>query len=143
MNPKISDFLKKERVGVVSVILVDGAPHSATVHYSHEESPLRFFIQTTNTTAKVQNLLDGKTAKAAMVIGFSEQDWLTIQMRGNIRIVSDKSELEKIYNIHYQKHPDAEKYKGPKTVFLEFTPTWWRFTDFNTDPETISESGKS
>jgi len=137
MNPKILDFLKSQPVGVVSVLLADGSPHAATVHYSHKEGPLKFFIQTTNTTTKVQNLLDGKTAKASMVIGFSEQDWLTMQMRGDLRIVSDKNELDEIYKVHYQKHPDAEKYKGPKTVFLEFTPTWWRYTDFNTEPETI------
>lgn len=142
MNPKISDFLNKEPVGVVSVLLADGSPHAATVHYSHNEQRLKFFIQTTNTTVKAQNLLDGKTTKAAMVIGFSEQDWLTLQMRGSIRIVFDKNELEEIYKIHYKKHPDAEKYKGPKTVFLEFTPSWWRFTDFNTHPETIIENDK-
>ena len=140
MDQKIKDFLKKEHVGVISVLLADGSPHSATVHYSHQESPLKFFIQTSNGTVKVQNLLDGKIGRAAMVIGFSEQDWLTIQMRGAIRAVTDSNELETIYKIHYAKHPDAEKYKGPKTVFLEFTPTWWRFTDFNTDPETIVEN---
>jgi general stress protein 26 len=139
MNQKILDFLKKEPVGVISVLMADGAPHSATVHYSHQENPLKFFIQTSNGTVKVQNLLDGKIGKAAMVIGFSEQAWLTMQMRGTIRVVSDKNELEVIYKTHYAKHPDAEKYKGPKTVFLEFTPTWWRFTDFNSEPETIIE----
>lgn len=140
MNPQVRNFITKERVGVVSVVLADGTPHAAAVHYSHQENPLAFFIQTVNDTVKVQNLSHGKIGNAAMVIGFSEQDWLTLQMRGDIQIISDKNQLEEIYKIHYQEHPDAEKYKNQKTVFLKFTPTWWRYTDFNTDPETIIEN---
>lgn len=139
MNPDVIKFLIKERVCVLSVVLPDGAPHSATMHYSEELNPLRLFIQTSNTTLKAQALMNERNNKAAVVIGFSEKDWLTLQMRGTVRIVSDPQELEAIYKVHYEKHPDAEQYKGPKTVFLEFTPTWWRYTDFNTDPETIIE----
>ena len=140
MNSKILKFLEKERVGVISVILPDNISHSASVHFSNKENPLKIFIQTTNTTEKVRPFLDGKVGKASVVIGFSEKDWLTLQMRGDMKIVSSPEELKKIYKIHYKKHPDAEQYKGPKTVFLEFTPTWWRYTDFNTEPETTIEN---
>ena len=141
MNPQILNFITKERACVLSVILPDGTPHSAAVHYSHQNGPLKIFIQTTNTTEKVKGLLNGETGKASLVIGFSEQDWLTLQIRGDIKIVSELNQLQEIYKIHYAKHPDAEQYKNnPGTVFLEFTPTWWRFTDFNTDPETIISS---
>ncbi len=139
MNTHLQQFIQKERVGCLSVITVEGVPHAAAVHYSYKEDPLEFYIQTTNTTTKAQPFLGGKKGKVAFVIGFSEQDWLTLQMRGDVRIVTDIGELEKIYTTHYLKHPDAEKYKGPQTVFLAFTPTWWRFTDFNTEPETIVE----
>ena len=139
MDSKIINFIAKEQVCALSVLLSDGVPHIATVHYSHTENPLRIFIQTSNTTTKAKALVNRENAKAAIVIGFSEEDWLTLQMRGDIKIVSNKDELEEIYKIHYKKHPDAEQYKGPQTIFLEFKPTWWRFTDFNTDPETIVE----
>jgi general stress protein 26 len=142
MNSNIIEFIKKERVGVLSVVLADGTPHSATVHFSESIEPLKFFIQTTNSTTKVKPFLSGEPGKAAFVIGFSEKDWLTLQMRGSVRIVSDKNELEEVCRIHYKKQPAAEEYKGPQTVFLEFTPTWYRFTDFNTDPETIIENSK-
>ena len=140
MDSNIIKFLTRERVCVLSITLPDGTPHSATMHYSEEFNPLKLFIQTSNTTTKVQAFLDGEIKRAAVVIGFSEKDWLTLQMRGTIRIVSNPKELETIYKIHYKKHPDAEQYKGPKTVFLEFTPTWCRYTDFNTNPERIFES---
>ena len=132
------ELIKKERVCTLSVLLPNGTPHSAAVHFSHQAEPLKIFIQTTNTTEKVKGLLNGETCKASIVIGFSEQDWLTLQMRGDIKIIFDSGQLQEIYKIHYAKHPDAEQYKNnPGTVFLEFIPTWWRFTDFNTDPETI------
>lgn len=137
---KILNFLEKYRVGVVSVPLKDENVHSATVHYSHKISPLKIYIQTSNDTLKAQPFLKGEVEKGAFVIGFSEDEWLTLQMHGEIKAVFEQNELEKIYKIHYKKHPNAEQYKGPNTIFLEFTPTWWRYTDFNTDPETILNS---
>lgn len=140
MDPKIIDFLKNERVCALTVILPNGAPHSAAVHYSHQDAPLKIFVQTSNKSTKCSGLLKGEIIAASFVIGFSEQDWLTFQIRGQIKIVSDQNDLNKIYPIHYAKNPNAEKYKNdPETVFLEFEPTWWRYTDFNTDPETVIE----
>ncbi len=140
MNQKILDFLKKERVCSFSIVLPNGMPHAAAVHYSHEENPLRLFIQTSNKSVKFSPFLNGEIAKAAVVIGFSEKDWLTFQMRGDVRMVGGRKEIDVIQHIHYAKHPDAEKWKDdPETVFIEFMPTWWRFTDYNTTPETIIE----
>lgn len=111
------------------------------MHFSHQVEPLKIFIQTTNTSEKVKGILNGEIGKASIVIGFSEKDWLTLQIRGTIKVVSDLGQLQEIYKIHYAKHPDAEQYKNnPSTIFLEFMPTWWRFTDFNTNPETIISS---
>lgn len=140
MNPTILNFLSKHKIGVISVTLTDGSLHSATVHYSHTENPFRIFIQTTNDTLKVQPFLNGQSGKGAMVIGFSEEDWLTLQMHGIVRMVSDLKELEEVHNINFQKYPKSKRHIGPDTVFLEFTPTWWRYTDFNTRPETIITS---
>jgi general stress protein 26 len=139
MNPIALKLLEKERICVLSVVLADGSPHGAVVHYSQqtEIEPVKIFIQTSPTvkTEAIKNA--GGAAKASVVIGLNEADFVTLQMRGNVRIVSDTAELENIYKTHYAKHPEAEQYKSPKTIFLEFVPTWWRYTDFNTDPETI------
>lgn len=138
MNPTILNFVTKERVCVLSVLLPGGTPHSAALHYSHQDDPLKIFVQTTKNSEKVKGIINGEITKASLVIGFSEQNWLTLQMRGDLRVISDKNRLEEIYKIHYKKNPDAEQYKSsPQTIFLEFTPLWWRYTDFNTDPETI------
>lgn len=137
MNQIPLDLLVKERICVLSVVLSDNSPHGAVVHYSQTTGPLRLFMQTFPTVKTNAITEKGGIAKASVVVGLSEEEFVTLQMRGDIRIVSDIAELESIYKAHYAKHPKAEQYKDDETIFLEFTPTWWRYTDFNTDPETI------
>jgi uncharacterized protein YhbP (UPF0306 family) len=140
MNSKIEQFITKERVCCLAVIIENNVLHGAAVHYSHQSAPLKLFFQTTNKTVKAAPFLNGEIGNASVVIGQSEQDWLTLQMRGTVRKISSPEELREVYKIHYKKHPEAEQYKNEATVFLEFTPVWWRYTDFNTEPETIIES---
>jgi general stress protein 26 len=140
MDKTVLDFLSKDRIAVISVSLEDGAVHSATVHFSHQNDPFKFYIQTSSDTLKAQPFLNGQTGQGALVVGFSEEEWVTFQAHGTIRAILDQEELEKICKIHYQKLPDAEKRKGPDTVFLEFTPTWWRYTDFKSKPKTVINS---
>ncbi|OHB24890.1 MAG: hypothetical protein A2542_00630 [Parcubacteria group bacterium RIFOXYD2_FULL_52_8] len=140
MNQAILNLLNKERVSVLSVLLPDGRPHAAAMHYSFVVEPFRFYFQTTNTSLKAQGLQSGGGIRAAVVVGTSEVDWVTLQMHGSLCIVTDRVELEKIYNVHYVKNPQAKQYKNdPETIFLEFAPGWWRFTDFTTQPETVIE----
>lgn len=133
----VISFLQSNRISVLTTLLPDGSPHGATLHYSHSTDPLELYFSTENTSRKCQNLMGGKFSKASVVIGFSEQEWKTLQMDGEIQAVLDKSELEKVHKVHYAKHPNSEQYKNdPATVFLKFTPKWWRYTDYNTTPET-------
>lgn len=138
MNPKILDFLANHRVGALTTLLNNGSPHAAALHYSHNSHPLELYFSTENTSIKCQALLDGNSTKASFVVGFSEQEWVTLQMDGEVIAVKDREELKAAQSIHYLKHPDSEKYKdAPATIFLKFTPRWWRYTDYNTEPPTI------
>ena len=130
-------LLVKERVCVLSIVLADGSPHNAIMHYSEQTDPAKIFFQTSMSvkTQAIQEKEGG--AKAAVVVGLNEKDMVCLQMRGSIRIVSDPQELTMIYKIHYVKQPQAEKYKSPRTIFLEFTPLWWRYSDFTTNPEIV------
>lgn len=127
MDQKALDLLKNSRTCVLSVCLPDGSCHGATMHFSVQENPLVVYIQTENTSMKCQKL----PTKASVVVGFSEETMQTLQMDGEIQRASD---LEEIYKIHYAKNPTAEKYKNdPGTVFLAFTPTWWRYSDYKNE----------
>lgn len=131
MDKRVNDFLSKHRLCTLAVLLSDGAPHAATLYYSHRTNPLELYAMTENNSIKVQALRDRKSVKASFVTGFSEEEWITLQMDGEVRVASSKKELAKIHKIHFEKHKDPEKYKNdPGTVFLVFKPTWWRYTEY-------------
>ncbi len=141
MDPKILEFLKNHRVCSLTTLLPDGSPHAAALHYSHQDSPLELYFSTENTSRKCLGLLKGETVKASVVVGFSEEEWITLQLDGEVQAVSDSEELGKIQAIHYAKHPGSAKYKDdPVTIFLKFNAAWWRYTDYNTCPVTVISS---
>lgn len=138
MDTKVLDFLSANRVCSLTTLLTDGSPHAAAVHYSHRADPLKLFFSTQNSSRKCEALADGKTTKAAVVIGLSEEEWKTLQLEGTVRAITDKDEIAKVKSVHYPKHPNSQKFENdPATLFLEFTPSWWRYTDYNTKPMTV------
>jgi len=141
MNQTIEGFLSKNRISVLSVVLPDGSSHSAALHYSHVDNPLKFYFSTKRSSRKCEGLQDGKSAKASLVVGFNEEEWITMQLNGEVKIVINSDELAAIKAVHYMKHPGSKKYENdPESIFLEFIPNWWRYTDFNTKPVTILTS---
>lgn len=141
MDSKITDFLTKSCVCALTTLLKDGMPHAAALHYSHTTEPFEMYFSTENTSRKCEALLDGGTTKGAVVVGLSEEEWITLQMDGEVVAVTDAEELKKVQDIHYAKHPSSAKYKDdPATIFLKFMPTWWRYSDYNTKPMTVLSS---
>ena len=136
MNPKILNFLKNEKLCVLSVLLEGNQPYGAVMHYSVQENPLKLYIQTSKTTTKAKPFLEGGSGKAAVTIGFNDHDWVALQMTGNLNMVS-QDHLEEVSKIHYLQHPGAEVHRRPDTIFLEFVPTGWKYTDFKPTPITI------
>lgn len=131
MDQKILDLVAKERVCSLSICRPDGTCDAAAMHFSHSADPFVIYIQTENTSRKCRDL----PASTSIVIGFNEETMTTLQLEGRIQTVSDASQLPDIHKIHYAKHPHAEQYKSdPATVFLIFTPSWWRYTDYKVHP---------
>lgn len=141
MDKKVLDFLNKERVCALTVILPDGIPHSATMHFSLTEEPLRIIFSTDNASKKYEALKDGY-AKASVLIGFSEEEWITFQAEGELKELIGEEEIKKAKEIHYAKIPSSKEFENePGTIFLEFSPSFWKYTDFNSKPPfTISSS---
>lgn len=138
METKVLDFLNKNRVCCLTTLLGDGSPHASAMHFSHNSEPLEIYIQTENTSKKCGALLGGKEVKASIVVGFSEEEFKTLQMDGDVKLLDSKM-LEKVHNTHYEKLPDAKKWKDdPATIFLAFTPTWWRYTEYKPEFKVIS-----
>lgn len=137
IDPKISDFLDSNRVCVFSILQSDGSLHSATCLYAHTENQLEIFILTKNITKKVQPILGGTTVPASLVIGFSETEWISFQASGNARVaLKTETQLSEIYEKKYNKTVDLDS----DSVFIVFTPTWYRYTEFQSNPKVIIES---
>lgn len=138
MSPEIIDYVTKNRIGVLCVLLQDGSPHAATVHYSHQTDPLTLYVTTSRQSKKCEAITGGQGTKASFVIGFNEDEMRTIQFDGEVACIRESAELQAAQSIHYQKHPHAAKYKDdPDTVLLWFTPTWWRYSDYGNKPPRI------
>jgi len=141
MNEGIKNFIKSNRICVVSVLRPDGSIHAATVHYSSNEDATEFYVATSRKSRKAESLLSGESVKASMVIGFREEEMITYQMDGNISAITDEVQLAPVKEIHYAMHPFAKKFEGdPETVFLIFKPEWWRYSAFKEKPPVFIES---
>lgn len=129
-EPQIINYLEKQRVGVLAVEMPDGSPHAATVHFANfYKGRLEFIFLTEKTYRKVEPLLKKESTRASFVIGTNENDMKTFQMDGIIKIADEQNTKD----IYFAKFPDKkEKFSGPNDIFLVFTPTWWRFTDWTT-----------
>lgn len=132
-DKRVLDFLEKERVCVLATLLSDGSPHTAALHFSAQADPICLYFSVDSTSRKYQGLLEADTIKGSITVGFSEVDWITLQMDGLVEKV-DSGDLARVQKIHYAKNPGSEKHKDiPTTVFIKFIPTWYRYSDFNHD----------
>lgn len=135
MDELLLNFLRKERVCVLGTVSEEGFPQVSVMHYSLREGPLTFFFSTERTSRKYKNMLSNN--KASCAIGLNEEAMVAVQMDGTMKeLVED--ELKEVKAIHYAKHPESKQWENdPNTVFLAFTTTWIRYSDYKTSPPTI------
>ncbi len=140
-DKKILEFIRRHRISVLGISKSDGGVHSATLHYAHSEDSLNFLFITEKESRKCKSLLDSKDHSASLVIGFSEEEFVTLQMEGKIKIVTDKKELEEVWKVYIGKYPQSIKRKSDSEFgILRFTPEYWSYRDYKTDPVTVISS---
>ena len=108
MDKKILNFLKKQNVSVLTTLLADGNPHSASMHFAMRDDPFEFVFFTKHVSRKCNHFEVGKKYPAALVVGFNENEMVEFQAEGTIQKVDqDGSKLgEKTF---------ASKFKGAKS----------------------------
>ncbi len=135
MDNTVQTFLKSHRVSVLGVGQEDGKVHSATLHCAHLVDPLSFFFMTEKDSKKCVSLLDGKETYASLVVGFSEEDFVTFQAEGNVVIVTEERQHVSYVEAYMHKYPSrTERKNNPNNVLLQFTPSWWRYRDYKSKP---------
>jgi hypothetical protein len=129
MDKEALVYLGQSRVGCLAVAMPDGSLRSSALHYSHTAEPLKILIQTSRDTRKAEAFLNGRVAPASFTVGFSEEEWLTLQLDGTARLLKEEGEIAAFKKIHHAKIVEAAQYVGKDTIYIEFTPTWHRYTD--------------
>jgi uncharacterized protein YhbP (UPF0306 family) len=137
MQSEVVEFLQTQRVSVVGILQIDNAIHSAALHYSFVNDPIRFYFMTQKKSRKCRSLLTGEKVNASVVIGFSEEEFKTFQAEGTIRIVSNEQEFADGWESYGTKYPNRTGQKiNEEMVLLEFQPDyWWRYQDLNATPK--------
>jgi general stress protein 26 len=138
VDERIAGFLSKHAICSLTTLLAGGAPHAAALHFSYNPASFEFYFLTKNTSRKAGGLQHAESVKAAVVVGFSDEELITLQLDGEVSIITDKIELEDVRGNYFGKHPSSKKYENDKAyIFLKFTSSWWRYTDYSTKPATI------
>lgn len=129
MDQRIIQFLSNHRISVLSVTLPDGSLHSAACHYSHKDNPLEIIIYTESTTRKCLSLVEGNIAQASLVVGFSEEEWISLQMSGTAKMLKSGIEVDNLKPFYEEKFKSKINF-DPQDVFIVFTPKWWRYSEY-------------
>ena len=124
MNEMLA-FLQKERFGSLATLLLNGDPHVATVHFACIPETLAIIIQTSPDSRKYERIAQLGESKASFTTGFEEIETIVAQFDGVVSTGVTKEQKD----FYLKKFPEKmAKYKTD--VFIVFTPTWWRYTDW-------------
>lgn len=131
MNEDILSFIKSQRVGVLAVEMLDGAPHAATVHFATATDTPLFIFETSRNYRKSEPVLANDSTRATFVVGFSEgTDSKTLQLDGTVRLLGEGD--EQLKEAYLAKFPEkTAKAADPENIFFALSPSWWRFTDWS------------
>ncbi len=138
--PQVKAFIQSQHAAVLAVPLPDNAVHAAAMLFSFDLNLAEFYFFTEAGSIKLRPLETRSTCNASLVIGTTEENKLTLQLSGILAKVEQFDTLEKIKIVHYARFPQSKAYENATTVFLCFTPIWYRFTDYHTKPPQIISS---
>ena len=136
MEEKAAEFLEKQRVAILSVVLPTGEVHGAAMHFAVGDRPLKIYFSTEKGSLKYAAVAGNGTGEAGVVVGFSEAEWVTLQMRGKITEASG-NEAEVAWGLILEKYPGAASHRSDKSTVLVFVPGWCRYSNLAAQPPEI------
>ena len=125
------DYMRTQRLAVVSSISADGAPQSALVGVAVTDD-LEIVFDTVATSRKHKNLLsDGRAA-----VTFGGPGEQTLQLEGLARVVHAHDEGDGAYReTYYAAWPDGrDRRTWPNIAYWRITPMWVRYSDYDRGP---------
>lgn len=129
----VSRLLASQKLCVISTIAGDGRPQSALVAFS-ETPELEIVFGTFDDTRKYANLL--RDSRVSIVVSGSDA---TVQVEGTASLAEGPDD-GRCRTMHLAKNSATAKYlRDPRERFFVVTPTWIRYTDYSTEPDTVLE----
>lgn len=128
------EFLRSNRLGVLSTVGPKGEPQSALVGFAITPE-FEIVFDTVNRSRKFTNL--ARDARVAFVVGWEGE--VTVQFEGVARQISS-TELGRYHEIYFQAFPDGPaRLKWAGITYYVVAPKWIRYSDFSQSPPTIQE----
>lgn len=134
IKAKALDFLKSQRVAVVSTVDEKGDPQSAAVTFLIDDEFNIFFV-TRKKSRKFANII--RNPRVAVVVGFDPEHPSTIQMHGNAKI-SEENRITTLLKfsqalISREKWWPLLKVAGLDFVVMEVKIDWARWLNLDAD----------
>ncbi len=130
---KILDFMKTQKLMVLSTIHPNGGPEAAVMEFA--EDKLELIFDTFTSYRKYRNLKANPSVAA--VIGWD--NGITVQYEGLARELSGK-EKEQAIQLRIAKMPHAKKFASMKeVVYFKISPVWIRYADYSKEPWNVFE----
>ena len=130
----IFDFIKKQKLAVISTVGVDNKPESAVLEFGETEE-LELIFDTFTSSRKYKNLQTNKNV--SFVIGWDED--ITVQYEGVAEEIRGE-DAKKYKQAYWDKNPKAKRWELREgIVYFKATPKWIRYSDLNKDPWDIFE----
>lgn len=131
MPKEVVDFIQSQFLSVLAIEMLDGSPHAATLHFAFDEEQSLFLFETYRPYRKCEPLFGREISRASLVVGFDESNRKTLQLDGEVHLISSDTEEILFNKIYFGKFPKKkEKSLDPKFVKFLFIPKWWRYTDW-------------
>lgn len=127
LNTEILHFIREHRLCVLAVEMPDGSPHSALVHFAHQENPLKFIVQTDSGSRKAERIRLGHDTRVSLVIGLDEKPDAhdtTFQVDGIARLTQTDGELSRIYLSKFIENTGERV----DDIYVSVEPVWWRYS---------------
>jgi pyridoxine/pyridoxamine 5'-phosphate oxidase len=130
-------FMRRHRVAVQTSVSSEGAPQAAIVGVAIGDD-FELVFDTLQTSRKARNLR--RDPRIALVLGgWASGEEQTVQYEG----LADEpagADLERVRELYFGVYPDGrERLAWSGLIHVRVRPTWLRYSDFDTRPETILE----
>lgn len=130
----ILNFIKKQKLAVISTVGTDNKPESAVLEFG-QTNDLELIIDTFTTSRKYKNIQSNNNV--SFVIGWDEG--ITVQYEGIAEEVKGV-EAKKYKEAYWDKNPKAKRWETREGItYFKVIPKWIRYSDLNKDPWNVFE----